>query len=186
LLEVVLRTLRLGHPLTQGTVDSNELWVDLDASIVDGSKRRSLGRSGSIDEKGFVDPWSHFVNVYLLDRNGNRIDRRNPQDIFVPLYNHQIPPGAGQVVHYLLRIPDDAAGTIELTAKLNYRKFDRTYMEHVYGKTGDAPNLPVVTMCQDSIVLSVAHAEAKRPLRSCVRSRRSRRGSGGTTTASAS
>jgi|SoiMethySBSTD1v2_1073268.scaffolds.fasta_scaffold17098_5 hypothetical protein len=163
LLEVVLRTLRLGHPLTQGTVDSNELWVDLDASIVDGSKRRSLGRSGSIDEKGFVDPWSHFVNVYLLDRNGNRIDRRNPQDIFVPLYNHQIPPGAGQVVHYLLRIPDDAAGTIELTAKLNYRKFDRTYMEHVYGKTGEAPNLPVVTMCQDSIVLPVAHAGGEAP-----------------------
>ena len=32
----------------------------------------------------------------MLDRDGNRIDRRNPQDIFMPLYNHQIPPGAGQ------------------------------------------------------------------------------------------
>jgi hypothetical protein len=31
-----------------------------------------------------VDPWSHFVNVYMLDREGNRIDRRNPQDIFTP------------------------------------------------------------------------------------------------------
>ncbi len=26
-----------------------------------------------------------------------------PQDIFTPLYNHQIPPGAGQTVHYELR-----------------------------------------------------------------------------------
>jgi hypothetical protein len=28
----------------------------------------------------------------MLDRDGQRIDRRNPQDIFVPLYNQQIPP----------------------------------------------------------------------------------------------
>ena len=38
----------------------------------------------------------------MLDRDGNRIDRRNPQDIFTPLYNHQIPPGAADVVHYAL------------------------------------------------------------------------------------
>ena len=44
----------------------------------------------------------------LLDKDGNRIDRRNAQDIFTPLYNHQIPPGAGQTVHYELRIPDES------------------------------------------------------------------------------
>ena len=27
--EVVIRTLTLGHPFTQGTVDSNEVWVDV-------------------------------------------------------------------------------------------------------------------------------------------------------------
>ena len=50
----------------------------------------------------------HFVNVYMLDRDGNRIDRRNPQDIFTPLYNHQIPPGAAQVVHYEFVVPEEA------------------------------------------------------------------------------
>ena len=65
-----------------------------------------IGRSGGIGPDGAVDPYSHFINVYMLDRNGNRIDRRNPQDIFVPLYNKQIPPGAGQVVHFGLEVPD--------------------------------------------------------------------------------
>ena len=46
----------------------------------------------------------------MLDREGNRIDRRNPQDIFVPLYNKQIPPGAGQVVHFALEVPRDIDG----------------------------------------------------------------------------
>ena len=63
----------------------------------------------------------------MLDRNGNRIDRRNPQDIFVPLYNKQIPPGAGQVVHFAPGgSPRTDRGPITLEAKVNYRKFDRT------------------------------------------------------------
>ena len=93
LLETVVRTLKVGHPLTQGTSDSNELWLDVTA-ISDG---RVIGRSGSVDE-GVVDPRSHFINVYMLDRQGRRVDRRNVQDIFVPLYDHQIPPGAASVV----------------------------------------------------------------------------------------
>ncbi len=71
---------------------------------------RVIGHSGSRNDTGEVDPWSYFVNAYVLDKNGNRIDRRNAQDIFVPLYNHQIPPGAASVVHYLLQVPADVRG----------------------------------------------------------------------------
>ena len=96
----MIRTLKLGHLFTQGTVDSNEVWLDVTVTSGD----RVIGRSGALDPQrgNEVDPWSHFVNVFMLDKDGNRIDRRNPQDIFTPLYNHQIPPGAGQTVHYEL------------------------------------------------------------------------------------
>ena len=60
LLEVVLRTLRLGHPFTQGTVDSNEVWVD--AKVKSGDQ--IIGRNGGLGPHNEVDPWSHFVNVY--------------------------------------------------------------------------------------------------------------------------
>src|SRR6184192_3855380 len=80
-----------------------------------------------------VDPWAHFVNVYMLDRNGNRVDRRNPQDIFTPLYNHQIPPGAGQVVHYSFTVPEYQNEPLTLEVKLQYRKFDAIYMNYVLG-----------------------------------------------------
>ncbi len=92
LVEVVVRTLGVGHPLTQGTVDSNEIWVELIAKSGD----KVVGRSGGIGDDGTVDPYAHFINVYMLDREGRRIDRRNPQDIFVPLYNKQIPPARGR------------------------------------------------------------------------------------------
>ena len=151
LVEVVVRTLNIGHLFSQGTVDSNEIWVELAAR----ANGKVIGHSGGIDPAGYVDPYSHFINVYMLDRNGNRIDRRNPQDIFVPLYNKQIPPGAGQVVHFGLEVPEGTTGPIELEAKVNYRKFDRTYMDYVFGK-GKGPELPIVVMAKDAVQVAVA------------------------------
>ena len=150
LVETVVRTLAVGHPLTQGTVDSNELWVELIARA-DG---KIIGRSGGLGPDGTVDPYSHFINVYMLDRDGNRVDRRNPQDIFVPLYNRQVPPGAGQVVHFGLEVPEATRGPIELEARVNYRKFDRKYMDYVFGD-GLGPALPIVLMAKDSLKLPV-------------------------------
>jgi tetratricopeptide (TPR) repeat protein len=118
-----------------------------------------------------VDPWSHFINIYMLDRDGNRIDRRNPQDIFTPLYNNQIPPGAGQVVHYSFTVPPDQRAPLTLDVKLQYRKFDTTYMQYVNGK-GYVNALPITTMAVDRVTFpiqsavgnaGVANAESKIP-----------------------
>src|SRR5690242_1843456 len=114
LLEVVVRTLKLGHPFTQGTVDSNEAWVDAKVT----GQGKIIGRSGGLGPHNEVDPWADFLNVYLLDKDGNRIDRRNPQDIFTPLYNHQIPPGAARVVHYELTVPEEQSGPLKVQIKL--------------------------------------------------------------------
>jgi tetratricopeptide (TPR) repeat protein len=167
LLETVIRTLKLGHPLTQGTVDSNELWLDVTVT----SGGRVIGRSGGLDRANGneVDPWAHFVNVFMLDRNGNRIDRRNPQDIFVPLYNHQIPPGAGWTVHYGLQLPADVQAPVTVELKLQYRKFDTQYMRFVaqQGKVGGEPirglvegapylnELPITTLAVDRVTFPV-------------------------------
>ena len=161
LIETVVRTVKLGHPLTQGTVDSNELWSDVTVTDADG---RVVGRSGGMGRHGEVDPWSHFFNVYMLDRDGNRIDHRNAQDIFVPLYNNQIPPGAAAVLHYRLKVPADARGPLRVSAKVNYRKFDTIYFNYVYGGPNygrGAPfvltnDLPVTVMATDSVLLPVA------------------------------
>ncbi len=163
LLEIVLRTLKVGHPFTQGTVDSNEVWVDARISSGGGV----IGRSGGLGPHNEVDPWSHFVNVYMLDRNGNRVDRRNPQDIFTPLYNHQIPPGAGQAVHYSFTVPQNQNEPLTVEVKLQYRKFDTIYLNYVFGKdyTNGAPfavsnDLPITTIASDKITFPIADLAA--------------------------
>lgn len=174
LLESVIRTLKLGHPLTQGTVDSNELWADI--KLISGG--RIVGRSGGLGPHREADPWSHFVNVYMLDRHGNRIDRRNAQDIFTPLYNHQIPPGAAQVLHAAFTVPEDATGPLTVEVKLVYRKFDTIYYNYVFGKgyTNGQPfqitnDLPISVLGEDSLTFPVlgggaspTNAHSKAPL----------------------
>ncbi len=166
LLDVVIRTLKLGHHFTQGTSDSNEIWLE----VVVTSGDRLLGQSGKLQDDGQVDPWAHFVNAFVLDRDGHRIDRRNAQDIFVPLYDHQIPPGAAQTVHYSLPVPSDLRDPIEIEVRLQYRKFDQTYLQIVAQELGEqdpsigaAPHaddfrndLPITTLAADRIVLPVA------------------------------
>lgn len=158
LLDVVVRTVKMGHPLTQGTVDSNEIWLDL-ALIekrADGGER-IVGRSGGLGARGGVDPWSHFFNVYMLDRNGKRIDRRNAEDIFVPLYNHQIPPGAADTLHYAFTVPEDLEGTLRVEARVQYRKFDTIYMDQVEkdNPAWQGNDLPILTMATDQLTFPV-------------------------------
>ncbi len=152
LIEIVIRTTGMGHAMTEGTADSNELWLEFTAS----NAGALIGQSGGLDVQGAVDPWSYFANAYVLDRDGNRIDRRNAQDIFVPLYNHQIPPGAASVVHYLLEIPAEASGEVILDARLNYRKFDTTYLRYIQGDAFDCNSLPITVMASDRVHIPIA------------------------------
>ncbi|MCA9035459.1 MAG: hypothetical protein KDA91_10020 [Planctomycetaceae bacterium] len=133
LLEAVIRTLKMGHHFTQGTTDSNEIWLHLTMT----SDGQTLGESGKLLEDNSVDPYAHFVNNFMLDKDGNRIDRRNAQDIFIPLYTNQIPPGAGQTAHYRFTVPDDVAHPVTVKARLLYRKFDSIYMEYVDKKLAE-------------------------------------------------
>lgn len=156
LLEAVIRTLKLGHLFTQGTADSNEIWMEVTVS----SGERIIGRSGGLNAQGAVDSWSHFVNAYVLDRHGNRIDRRNAQDIFVALYNHQIPPGAADVVHYQLDLPADISEPVTVEIKLQYRKFDTTYLKYIQGEAFVANDLPITPLAVDRVTFPLVGADA--------------------------
>lgn len=172
LLETVIRTLKLGHHFTQGTSDSNEIWLEVTAT----SNGKNIGSSGELQDDSSVDPWSHFLNSFMLDRNGNRIDRRNAEDIFVALYNNQIPPGAGQTVHYRLNVPQDIQAPITVKVRLLYRKFDTTYMKYVDQKLSEMGadpirghvdgepyynTMPIAVLAEDSVTFPVSTSQQR-------------------------
>ncbi len=165
LIEVVIRAGHIGHHLTEGTADSNELWLEVTARSGD----RVLGASGRMDEAGNVDPRAHFVNAFVIGRDGERIDRRNVHDMFTKLYDHQIPPDAAAVAHFRLDVPADLDHSVTIQASLRYRKFNMDLMAFVAGiegwtqdsADGQSPTarwrtLPVTTLATDRVTFSIA------------------------------
>jgi tetratricopeptide (TPR) repeat protein len=189
LIEVVVRNLGVGHEFSQGTVDSNEIWVQAEAS----SKGKLLLQSGMLDEHGHLDPWSHTLNAVVLDRHGNRIDRRNAKDIFVPLFNHQVPPSSSQVVHFWLVVPPGQKDPLDFKVAVKYRKFDRVFEDFFMDRRRQSqagallsspfdlgslvgglarsraldarqgPQLPITILTQDQVTLPVRDGVATKP-----------------------
>ena len=149
--EVVVRTRGIGHPYTNGTADSNETWVSLSARGAEDGP--AFFESGVLDAEGRLDGGADRLWTLVIDENGEHMDRRQPQDIRVPLYNNGIGPGAARVVHYRVRIPEDAHGAITLSAGTHYRKFSRDYTTFSLGAAH--PSLPVTTLASDSVTLPV-------------------------------
>lgn len=150
--EVVVRTRGVGHPYTNGTADSNEAWVTLAAKGDAGA----FFESGVLDAEGRLDAGADRLGTLVIDQDGEHMDRRQPQDIRLPLYNNGIGPGAARVVHYRIRIPENARGGITLTAGTHYRKFSRDYTTFSLGAAH--PSLPVTTLASDTVTLPVGGA----------------------------
>lgn len=183
--DVVVRTIGVGHFFPGGTVDAFDCWLELKATDDAG---KVLFWSGMVKDhgEGPVDPGAEFYQSLSIDAHGNPANKRNAWTDRATVYVHLIPPGAADTVHYRLQIPKDARGHIHLTARLNYRKFawvntqfafagefvstgthdvtpaydDRRMVftantADVSGKIKSIPNLPIVVMAQSSAELTV-------------------------------
>jgi tetratricopeptide (TPR) repeat protein len=129
--DVVVRTRTVGHFFPGGTVDAQDVWLELEGKDAAG---RVIFWSGCVEDggKGPVEPGAHFYRSYQLDGEGNPINKRNAWQARSVLYVRLIPPGAADVAHYRVRIPKDAKSPLTFTARLNYRKFSRYYTEFAY------------------------------------------------------
>jgi tetratricopeptide (TPR) repeat protein len=141
--DVVVRTRKIGHFFPGGTVDAFDVWLELKAEDAYG---RVIFWSGNVEDggKGPVERGAHFYKSYQLDAAANPINKRNAWQARSLLYVRLIPPGAADVAHYRVRIPQAARGPIHFTARLNYRKFSWYYTQFAYAgqpKPGQDPSL---------------------------------------------
>lgn len=164
--DVVVRTRKIGHFFPGGTVDAFDAWLELQACEADG---RVIFWSGNVTDggRGPVEPGAHFYRSFQLDGDGNPIDKRNAWQTRSLLYVRLIPPGAADVAHYLVQIPQDAHGPLQFTARLNYRKFAWSYTQFAYGAPhfvpanvsgaikGHIPDLPVVTLAEAKVTVPI-------------------------------
>ncbi|MGH7163468.1 MAG: multiheme c-type cytochrome, partial [Planctomycetota bacterium] len=169
--EVVVRNQGVGHTFPGGTNDSNEGWIDF--AVLDGEGRELL-RSGGLRDDGHVDPDAHFYRVVMVRHDGTWATERDPHRFHFPAFVRVIGPGTADVARFAFRVPGGVAGgRVTVRARLQWRKFNRTFTEFVFAKRGmkvpglphlagkKVPDLPVTTIEEDAVTLEVA---ADRPL----------------------
>lgn len=158
IVDVVVRNLDVGHTFPGGTNDSNEGWLEVSVLDGDGSP---LARSGALGPDGHLDPTAHAYKAVILDGEGRPIQRRNAHDIHVTAAVNVIGPGAADVGHYELVVPDAVpGGRIVVRARLLWRKFDRAYTEFAFEANPGGfrhfervPDLPVTEIAADEVTL---------------------------------
>ncbi|HKN26137.1 MAG TPA: tetratricopeptide repeat protein [Candidatus Acidoferrum sp.] len=137
LVDVVVRTRKVGHFFPGGTVDAFDVWLELQA--VD-EKGQTIFWSGKVGDngKGPVEPGAHFYKSLQIDAHGNPINKRNAWSTRATVYVHLIPPGAADTVHFRMHVPESAGEHITLHSKLNYRKFQWFNTQFAFGGVPDA------------------------------------------------
>jgi tetratricopeptide (TPR) repeat protein len=199
LVDVVVRTRKVGHFFPGGTVDAFDVWLELQATD---EKGQILFWSGKVqdDGKGPVEPGAHFYRSQQIDAHGNVINKRNAWSSRATVFVHLIPPGAADTVHFHMHIPENAGEKINLHAKLSYRKFmwfntqfsyageedptqpkgattpdydDRKFAFHgdtggVAGALKKIPDLPIITVAEDTKSISVLPKTAAAPAPNAV------------------
>ena len=194
LVDVVVRTRKMGHFFPGGTIDAFDVWLELKA---EDEKGQTIFWSGKVEDDGNgpVEKGAHFYRSLQIDGHGNPITKRNAWATRSVVYVHLIPPGAADTAHFRLHIPESAGGKITLHAKLNYRKFmwwnthfayagvedpskphgevTPDYDERKWAFTGDTsevagqlkqiPNLPIITVAEDTKSLRVLPRNAATP-----------------------
>lgn len=156
--DVVVRNLGVGHTFPGGTNDSNEGWLEF--TVLDDAGNE-LSRSGAILDDGSLDPLAHMYKAFIIDSDGNPIQKRNAQDIHVTAAQNVIAPGTADVVHYRLLVPEGTSA-VTVRARLLWRKFDRPYTEFAYATNPEGfrsfdqvPDLPVSEIASHEVVLPV-------------------------------
>lgn len=140
-----------GHKLPTGFPEGREMWLDF--KVLD-AKGNQLYRLGAV-ERGQTEPGTKSFKVVLGDKAGNIVDV-NVLDADRVLYDTRIEPHGYRDEQYLVELPPDVRGPVQLVAELNYWSFSQALLDHLMGK--DAPQTVITQMATATRVAAVQAA----------------------------
>ncbi len=145
--DAILRARGVGHRFPGGTMDSNEVWLEVTAFDAAG---RRLGGSGRLGADRGLARDTHLVRVQPVDGAGRPLARRDPQHMRGVVYDTALTPADPQVVRYAV-----PAGTAMVEARLLYRKFSAAYARYA------CADVPARTRarCLDLPITEIARAQ---------------------------
>jgi tetratricopeptide (TPR) repeat protein len=170
-LDVVVRSERVGHRFPGGVVDAQDTWIEVD---VYDARGRLIAEAGADQQATGEDRSAHRLRALQVDEQGTPLLLRETDRFRTPAYNHTIAPRDAEVERYRLDVPESLTSDalpLRVTARLRHRSRDLALARAVcvdaktprgaafareVRKRTDAP----IDACTPEPVTDVAEAEA--------------------------
>ena len=146
---------KTGHDFPTGPLDMIEAWIELTVSDEAGNV---VFRSGTLDERGYLENPQIVFKKELIDREGEPVDRHNLWDAVASRYQRSLFPGFTDTTQFSFKcpamhqadgestegsipkeqhsisVPEQMSGTtLTVKATLWYSKFKAPFMDKVFG-----------------------------------------------------
>lgn len=145
-----LRNLGVGHDFPAGTNDSNQVWLELEATDSSG---RTVYHSGAIAPGNDPDENAYALRAVYVDARGHVLDRRTATtDAVARVATTVLSPGESRQVRYAISLDDQTRFPVTLTARLNWRKYSAAFLGGVF-KNAEPPQAPLTVVDEVSIEL---------------------------------
>ncbi len=150
--DVVVRNKGIGHALVPELRDFYESWVDFQATADTGVP---VYRSGAVGPDHRLDPDARSYVSRIISQQGQALDHHEMWKLYIKPYDATVLPGRSDVIRYRFRVPAGVS-TIDLSAAVHYRRFNRVFTDWVFGDTpSSSDRFPTVTLATGSYQLHV-------------------------------
>jgi len=101
-IQVVVTSNKVGHDFPTGPLDIIQSWVEL---VVKDERGNIVYKSGTLDERHFVEPGSFIFKAEPVDQYGNLIDRHNLWEMVGVRFRRSLFPGFSDAAEYSFPCP---------------------------------------------------------------------------------
>lgn len=120
-LDVVLRSLRVGHRFPGGVMDAQDAWVEV---TVHDARGKLLAEAGREHAKSGADPSAHRLRALVAGDDGMPLLERQTHKFRAVVFNHTLAPRDAAVVEFAFDVPQALAKEalpLRVHARLRHR-----------------------------------------------------------------
>jgi Flp pilus assembly protein TadD len=144
--DVIASNRGVGHSFPAELRDMFEAWLEFQVEDASG---KMIYHSGAVKEDGSLDWNAHAYRNVPIDSNGVPITKHDIWNTRVGAIDRFIPAGRSDLGRFSFAVPTDAKLPLKLTAKINYRRFNKRFVDWVSNSHPTAQS-PVVEMSVDT------------------------------------
>jgi hypothetical protein len=114
---------------------------------------REIFHSGTLDVQNHIEPGSFVMKAIGVNAEGEEIVRHDLWHLVGAKFKRAVFPGYSDTYLYEFKVPKDAHGPLQVSARLCYRKANQYFMDLVFA--GQHRTAPITDISSDRIEIAL-------------------------------